>query len=103
MNQIFLSGVNLNELLDNIGQLVEKKLEKALSHHAKPNKTKYITRKEVAKLLNVTLATLHDWTKLGWIECYKIGRRVLYKESEVIASLDRLALNKHRKGGNHGA
>lgn len=103
MSQIFLSGMNLNELLDNIGQLVEKKLDKALSQHVKPNKPKFITRKEVATLLNVTLATLHDWTKLGWIQSYKVGRRVLYKESEVIASVEKLALNKHKKGGNHGS
>ena len=99
VNNILFTGINPNELLEQIGQLIEKKLEKALSHSPKPNKAKFLTRKEVAQLLNVTVTTLHEWTKLGWIQSYKVGRRVLYKEVEVISSIDRLALCKHKKGG----
>lgn len=98
MSQIILNGVNLNELLEKIGQVVESKLQKCPSALEQKKSPKFLTRKEVASILNVTLSTLHDWTKLGWIQCYKVGRRVLYKESEVFANVEKLSLHKHKKG-----
>jgi excisionase family DNA binding protein len=49
----------------------------------------YLTRKEVAKMLRITLPTLHEWTKLGWIPSYRIGTRVLYKNNEVESVIGR--------------
>ncbi|MDE3235914.1 MAG: excisionase family DNA-binding protein [Bacteroidota bacterium] len=100
--QILLNGVNLNELLEKIGQLIENKLQKHPTATQKSN-SKFITRKEVARLINVTLPTLNEWTKLGWLQSYKIGSRVLYKEAEVISAIDKLATFKYKKGGNHVA
>ncbi len=99
MEQILLNGVNLNELLEKIGQIIESKLQKCPSVLEQRKPAKFLTRKEVAQLLNVTVTTLHEWTKLGWIQSYKVGRRVLYKEVEVLSSIDSLASCKHKKGG----
>lgn len=46
-----------------------------------------LTRKETADKLKISLVTLNDWTKRGLIQSYLIGGRVLYKESEIEASL----------------
>jgi excisionase family DNA binding protein len=43
----------------------------------------YLTRKEVAKLLNISLPTLNEYTKRSLLKSYKMGARVLYKKSEV--------------------
>jgi excisionase family DNA binding protein len=99
--EILFTGVKLNELLERIGQLIDAKIS-----HLPQTQTKeqsgYLSRKEVAKLLKITLPTLHDWTKLKYLRAYKIGTRVLYKESEVIGTLERVPSFKHRKGGmNH--
>ena len=59
--------------------------------------TGYLKREEVAKLLRVSLPTLHDWTKSGIIKAYRIGGRVLYKESEVKGSLHTIRSNKYKK------
>lgn len=53
-----------------------------------------MTRKEVADLLHVTLPTLHDWTKLGRLQGYKVGNRVLYKANEIDMSILKM---KHKK------
>ena len=103
MTQIMLTGMNLSDLLEKIGQVVKKELDKVLHNDEKPKATKYLTRKEVANLVNVTLPTLNEWTKLGWLQSYKIGSRVLYKESEIMASIEKLATFKFKKGGYHGA
>lgn len=56
----------------------------------------YITRREVAKLFQISLVTVHDWTKKGILQAYKIANRVYYKQSEVESSLT-------KKGGLYGA
>lgn len=85
MNQILLHSLTLEELLSAIEVLLDKKLQPAKPAKSKPV---YLSRKEVASLLMITLPTLHDWTKLGWLKSYKIGTRVLYKESDVIEAIE---------------
>jgi excisionase family DNA binding protein len=46
-----------------------------------------ITRKETAKLLGISLPTLHTYTNEGKVQSYRVGRKVLYKQSEVIEGL----------------
>jgi excisionase family DNA binding protein len=47
----------------------------------------FMTRKETAEKLRITLPTLHSWTKDGLLNCYKLGGRVLYSTEEVYNSL----------------
>ena len=71
MEQILLNGINLDKLLDKIGELIDKKLDgsnpklKEINH--------FLSRKETAGVLKITLPTLHDWTKIGLLQSYKIG------------------------------
>ncbi|PZP52441.1 MAG: DNA-binding protein [Pseudopedobacter saltans] len=58
-------------------------------------KEKYLSRKETAVQLRVSLPTLTQYTKLGKIKGYRLGTRVLYKESEL-----ELALQKIKGGAN---
>jgi len=47
----------------------------------------YLTRLETAKLLKVTLPTLHSWTKKGYLKAYRVGERnVYYKLPEVLSA-----------------
>jgi len=46
-----------------------------------------LTRQEVAKLFNVSLPTLHSWTKNGILQAYRIGNKVRYKKVEVLTAL----------------
>lgn len=45
------------------------------------------TRKETAKKLHITLPTLHKYDKDGLIKSVRIGRRVLYSETEILNAL----------------
>lgn len=96
MTEILLNGVSLDGLLSRIEQIIDAKIG------ILPTKTEkqsgYLSRKEVATLLKITLPTLHDWTKLGILKAYKIGARVLFKEAEVIATLEKVPSFKHKKG-----
>jgi excisionase family DNA binding protein len=60
-------------------------------------KDKYLTRHEVAKLLRISLPTLNELTKKGKLIGYRIGGRVLYKESEVESSLHQIVTSKYKR------
>lgn len=96
-HEILLNGINLNELLAKL-EKIEKLLESYLNTQT-PNEIKpdFISRAEVAKLLKITLPTLHEWTKFGWVKSYKMGNRVLYDSSEVETALKKSPLTNHKK------
>ncbi len=52
-----------------------------------PSSTDYLSRKEVAEKLRMSLVTLDEYTKKGAIKGNRIGRRVLYKSSDVDSAL----------------
>ena len=49
--------------------------------------SEWLTRKETAELLKVSLVTLHNWSKNGILQAYKIGNRVRYRKDEIEKSL----------------
>jgi excisionase family DNA binding protein len=95
MKNLILTGVTLDELLFRIEQVIEAKFS-ALPHQTE-SQSDYITRKEVIKILKISLPTLHDWTKQGWLQSYKIGNRVLYRKVEVEESVSQVLFQKHKK------
>lgn len=95
MEQILLNGINVEQLLEKIGKLLDSRLKKEVS--PKQDKSTYVTRLEVCNLLKISLPTLHDWTKLKWLQSYKIGNRVLYKLEEVEEAIKKTSIQKHRK------
>ena len=70
--EVFLMRTQMNEIAQNFQPKV-------------PNE--YLTRQEVSELLKCDLSTVHNWSKKGKLFPYCIGNRVLYKRSEVEASL----------------
>ena len=49
---------------------------------------KYLGRSETAEMLHVKEVTLNNWEKQNILVPKRIGRRVLYKESDVLSRLD---------------
>jgi excisionase family DNA binding protein len=83
MEQVQIISVNPEDLKNAIIQEVKNELD-ALKLHLQPQQqTKYLTRLEVCKLINVTLVTLHTWNKNGKLKAYGIGGRVLYRKEDI--------------------
>jgi len=59
------------------------------------NSERLLTRKETAKKLQISLQTLHDWSKRGLLKSYIIGGRVFYKESEIDSALTEVQTVKY--------
>ena len=91
MENLIFSQIQVSDLINAISNDVLAKLTPLFPATPPPstsNKTeKYLTRKEVAALISVSLPTLHKYTTTGRIKAYRINRQVRYKECEVLAAL----------------
>lgn len=79
-NLVILNETELNDLLE---KAVEKALAKLQPPTTAETKPKYITRDEACSMLKISKVTLWKLTKANLINCYRIGGRVLYSESEI--------------------
>lgn len=86
-NKIILSPISLDEL-----RLELKVIVNAAINTLKPSDEKLINTKEACGLFSpkISNVTLIKWTKAGKLKSYRIGGRVYYKSSEVIASATHL-------------
>jgi excisionase family DNA binding protein len=73
---------------------VENKLEKIISNSSTLNPDEYITRKEAAAILHITLPTLLKLSVSGKIKGYRIGSRILYKRKEINAATTPMLTSK---------
>lgn len=56
-----------------------------------------LTRREVAQLLQVSLPTLHAYTKQGLIKAIRFGRQVRYRKSDIEAAMQEVRSINYRK------
>ena len=69
---------------------VRDEMERTLAaDHQKQKPTKQYSRDETAKMLGVSLMTLWNMEQRGQIKATRIGRRVLFDESEIKRILEK--------------
>ena len=84
LDELISKAVNGNIALRNSDALNSEKRNATL-----PDKERFITRDEAARLLHVDLSTLWRWNKAGILRSKKVGqRRVMYKYSDVLDLLN---------------
>ncbi|MCV6629188.1 MAG: helix-turn-helix domain-containing protein [Flavobacteriaceae bacterium] len=84
-----IQGIEAKDLLNRFDTLESRLTE--LHQTVKPeNKIVLLTRKEVAKMLGISLPTLHAWSKGNILIPYRIGNKVRYKEHEVLEALQNI-------------
>jgi len=96
MEQIFLNGINVEQLLEEIGKLLDSRLNNTAPQKTQIQ-TQYLSRKEVCVLLKISFPTLSERTKTGMLQSYKIGNRVLYKLSEVEEAINKLSFYRYKR------
>lgn len=89
-----LTPVPIGELIKAISADLLAKLAPILNQSPSTNTDKdpqYVTRKEAAKILRVSVQTLGKYTAAGTIKGYRIsgGRQVRYVETELRQALDK--------------
>lgn len=90
MSQIQFIQVSPTELTEMIRSVVKADIEKAIESLKGPNKEEpeFLSRRDTASLLQISLPGLHDWCKRGILKPRKIGNRTFFKYSEIIQVLN---------------
>lgn len=81
-----MSKITTTEL-ELITTTIQLAVNNATQNLAVHGNTMYLTRKQAAAALHISLTTLTEYTKIGKIKGYRIGRFVLYKPHEIDADL----------------
>jgi excisionase family DNA binding protein len=91
-NQINLVHVSIENMTSIMREVVATELQKVkelISLTPKEDDSdKILTREEVCKLLKVSLTTLFNWNNDKTLVNYKVGRRVYYMKTDVLALLN---------------
>ena len=90
-----MSGMTADQLSEMIRESLRDELRQL---HPEPSAEtpNYLTRRETARRLRISLVTLNDWVNRGRIRAHKIGGRVLFRDSDVEAALHRIVPIKSR-------
>lgn len=101
MQNIILSQISLADFQTAIADILDEKLKSFLpTVNTDPRGGEpHLSRKEVAKLLKISLPTLHKLTLSGKIKGSRLdgSRRILYKLDDVQAALQEIAVNKYKR------
>jgi excisionase family DNA binding protein len=87
MEKILLQSITVDELKEIIRSVLDEKVILKPPSVQKEPSAEYLTRKQVCKLLNISLSTLYIYSKRGIIKSYKIGGHVLYRHDEITDSV----------------
>lgn len=85
---IYMQGLEIDDFTMLLEKILDQKLREILEERLTPPKEiRYLTRKELAELLHISLATVHAWVKEGKIKSYRIGTRILFRNDEINTAL----------------
>lgn len=96
MENLILSPISIGELRTVISETVSMEVNRLFNLNKPTEQAEYITRKETAKILGVSLVTLNEWQKTGRVPAYRINTRVRYKRDEVLNCLTLILTHKKR-------
>jgi len=77
--------VSLFQTLDEIQDAIGKALKRRTPHL---NGEKYLSNKDVSKLLNMSTRTLQDWRDNGILPYVQISGKILYRQSDILKLLE---------------
>lgn len=80
--------------IEAIADKVSERVLQATTH----KEPRFYTRKETAKLLRITLPTLHRLTKEGVLKSKKISGRVLYYSDAIDEAIQQKTVFKYKRG-----
>jgi len=77
----------LDKKFEEVKKLYIESFQEIRESYQPKEPTKYLTKREVSKMLCINLASVNNWTNKKILQSYRIGGRVLYKRSEIEESI----------------
>jgi len=89
--QVIINGISLEDFKQMLGEHTRQIVrEEIRAYNESCDADKMLSAKEVCQLLKITLPTLNSYCKNGHLQKRHIGKRVIFKKSEVLNSLQSL-------------
>ena len=86
-DSVLIEKTNLERLNLEFRTTLKKELENFKKQFVTETPDEFLTRKETAKLLKISLVTLHQWCKDGILKPLKKGNRTYFSKREIEKSL----------------
>ena len=96
MEQVLFTQVPIADLQGYIAQTIQHELSVILKAEPAPDPDELVTRKQAAKILGLSLPTLHGYTVRGIVPAYRLESRVRYKKGDLLNCLLKVQTVKHR-------
>ena len=96
MAPVVLTQVPIADLQGFIAHAVKEQFDASRSAEQVTDPDQYLTRKEAARYLRLSLVTLHEYTGRGIVTAYRVGARVLYLKSDLDKCLSKVATVQRR-------
>jgi excisionase family DNA binding protein len=80
---ILLKEVNPQQLTETILKGVETQINDLKKNFTAKEPEDFLTRMETAKLLKISLTTVHEWSNTGILKMYKVGNRTYFSRKEI--------------------
>jgi|ERR1035437_7486662 excisionase family DNA binding protein len=94
-DSILIRYLTIEDLQKLIRSTIREEIQLAIDK--KPDENKYLTRKEAAALLKISLPTLNQYTKIGIINGFRIGTRVLYNLKDLESSMNEIITSRYAR------
>lgn len=91
--QMLITQVDLGNLIDQI-EALQADVRKIATQKTNNVRSNLLTRNEVCEIIRISPSSLHRIVKRGYLPCHKVGRRVLFKASEVEALLVKINVSE---------
>ena len=82
-----INGVTPQELKESIVEDFKTELENFSKSFQPVEQQKYLTRDEVASILQISISTISYWNRKGILNPYRVGNKIRYKSSEIDEAL----------------
>lgn len=84
---ILVNGVTPEKLTETILNGVKNQLEELKKDFTPKQPEDFLTRMETAKLLKISLTTVHEWANTKILKAYKVGNRTYFSRKEIESTL----------------
>jgi excisionase family DNA binding protein len=86
LQTIITQGVGYPQLLDDLRAIIRHEVSQAAAPPAPTAEEELLTVRQAATLLDVCVATVHQWKRLGLLGYIRLGGRVYLKKREVLSA-----------------
>lgn len=86
-NAILVNNITPEQLTENILKEVRKEFQDLKKGWSPKEPDDYLTRMEVAKLLKISLVTVHKWSHDNILHPYKVGNRTYFSRKQIIKTM----------------